>query len=68
MLANVGLKLEDALEGEDVGNDLALPRVILSIAGVEDTSVEGHKSIVEIALQTSVSMGVDDLEGVWVGD
>ena len=61
MLTNVGLKLEDALEGEDVRDDLALPRVILPIAGVEETSVDGHERIVEIALQASISMGVDDL-------
>ena len=68
MKPNVRLKLEDALEGEDVRNNLALPGMVISVAGVEETPMDGDKCIVEIALQTSVSMGVDDLEGIWVGD
>ena len=51
-----------------MGDDLALPRVILPIAGVEEASVDGHERVVEVALQASVSVGVDDLEGIWVGD
>lgn len=68
MVTNVRLKLEDVLEGEDMGDDLALPRVISTITGVEEASVDRHERVVEVALQASVSVGVDDLEGVWVGD
>jgi hypothetical protein len=42
--------------------------VIDPIAGVEEASVDGHERVVKVALQGSVSVGVDDLEGVWVGD
>ena len=68
MQANVRFKLEDALEGEDVRDDLALPCVIGPITGVEEASVDGHERVVKVALQGSVSVGVDNLEGVWVGD
>ena len=68
MQTNARLELEHALEGEDVRDDLAFPRVVVPIAGVEETSVEGHECVVEVALQASVSVGIDDLEGVWVGD
>lgn len=49
-------------------DDLALPRVISPITGVEEPSVDGDEGVVEVALQASVSVSVDDLEGVWVGD
>ena len=49
-------------------DDLAFPGVVSSITGVEETSVDGDKCVIEIALQTSVPVGVDDLESVWVGD
>ena len=49
-------------------NNLALPGVVSSITGVEETPVDGDKCVVEIALQASVSVGVDDLEGIWVGN
>ena len=68
MKPNVRLKLEHALEGEDVRHDLAFPGVIGSIAGVEETSVDDDKCIIEIAFQDSVSMSVDDLESIRVGD
>ena len=68
MKPNVRLKLEYALEGEDVRYDLAFPGVIGSITGVEETSVDDDKCVIEIAFQDSVSMGVDDLEGIRVGD
>jgi hypothetical protein len=65
---DVRFELEDALEGEDVRDNLALLCVIDPIAGVEKASVDGHERVVEITLQGSVPVGVDDLEGVWVGD
>ena len=68
MQTNVRFELEDALEREDVRDDLALPGVIGPIAGIEETSVDGHERVVKIALQGSVSVSVDDLEGVWIGD
>jgi hypothetical protein len=39
MHTDVRLKLEDALEGEDVRDDLALSRVIGTVPGVEKASV-----------------------------
>lgn len=68
VLTNVRLEFEDALEGENVRDDLALPCVIDSIAGVEEASVDGHECVVKVALQRPVSVGVDGLECVWVGD
>ena len=68
MQTNVRLELEHALEGEDMRDDLAFPCVIGPIAGIEKASVDGHECVVEIALQASVPVSVDDLEGVWVGD
>jgi len=68
MQTNVRFELKDALEGEDVRDDLALPCVIGPITGVEEASVYGHERVIKVALQASVSVGVDDLEGVWVCD
>ena len=68
MQPNARLKLEYALEGVDVRDDLALPCVLDWIAGVEDIPVEGEVRIVVIALQTPSSMTVDGLESVWGGD
>lgn len=68
MQTNVRFELEHVLEGEDVRDDLALPCVIGPNTGIEESSVDGHERVVEIALQASVPVGVDDLEGVWVGD
>jgi len=68
MQANVRFELEHALEGEDVRDDLAFPGVIGPIAGIEQSSVDGHECVVEIALQASVPVGIDDLEGIRVGD
>ena len=68
MQANVRFKLEHALEGEDVRDDLAFPCVIGPIAGIEKSSVDGHECVVEVALQASVPVGIDGLECVWVGD
>ena len=68
MQSNVRLKLEYALEGVGLRDDLAFPCVIESITGVEDSPVDGEKCVIEIALQTSVPLGVDDLESIWVGD
>ena len=66
MHTDVRFKLEYALEGEGLRDDLALPRVVGPIAGGEDTSVDRNERIVEAALQTCVS--VDGSEGVWVSD
>ena len=49
-------------------DDLAFPCVIGPIAGIEKSSMDGHERVIEIALQASVSVGVDDLEGIRVGD
>ena len=70
MLTDVRFELEYVLEREDVGDDLALSCMIGSITGIEDAEplVDGRECIVEIALQSSVPMGVDNLEGVWIGD
>ena len=68
MQANVRFELEDALKREDVRDNLALPCVIGPITGVEEASVYGHERVIKVALQASISMGVDDLEGVRVCD
>ena len=68
MQTDVRFELEHILEGENVRDDLALSRVVGPVAGVEEASVDGHERVVEVALQTSVSVGVDDLERVRVGD
>ena len=68
MLTDIRLELEHVLEGEDIGDDLALSCMIDPITSIEESSVNRHKCIVEVALQTSVSVGIDNLEGVWVGD
>jgi hypothetical protein len=68
MQTNVRLELEHALLGEDVRDNFALSGVIVPIAGVEEAAVEGHERVIKVALQASVSVGVDGLEGVWVGN
>ena len=68
MQTDVRFEFEDALEGEDVRDDLAFSRMVGPITGVEQPSVDGHECVVEIALQASVPVGIDDLEGVWVCD
>jgi len=68
MQTNVRFELEHALEGEDVRDNLAFPRVIGPIAGIEKPSVDGHECVIEITLQAPVPVGVDDLEGIRVGD
>ena len=40
METNVRLKLKHVLQGEDVRDDLALSRVIGSVTGVEEASVD----------------------------
>ena len=66
MQSNLRLKLEHTLEGVSLRDDLAFPYVIGPITGAEGTPTDGDKCIVEVALQTPVS--VDDLEGIRVGD
>jgi len=68
MQTDIRLELQHILEGKYMRDDLALSRVIGPIAGVEEASVDGHKRIVKVALRASVSVGVDDLEGVWIGN
>ena len=68
MKTDVRFEFEHALEGEDVGDDLAFPCVVDATTGVEQSAVDGHERVVEVALQGSVAVGVDDLEGVRVGD
>ena len=68
MQSNVRLQLEYTLEGEDMRNDLALPGMLGSIAGIEDISVDGEERVVVIALQTSTPVSVNDVKSVWVGD
>ena len=68
MLADVRFELEHVLEGKDVRDDLALSCMIVPITGIEESPVDGYECVVEIALQASVPVGVDDLKGVWVGD
>ena len=70
MLTDVGFELQYALWREGIGDDLALSCVVGPITGIEDAEslADGHERVVEIALQTSVPMSVDDSKGVWVGD
>jgi len=68
MQANVRFELEHALEGEDVRDDLAFPCVIGPIASIEKSSVDRDECVIEITLQASIPVSVDDLEGVWVRD
>jgi len=68
MLTDIRFELQYALEREDVRNNLALSRMLGPVTSVEEASVDGHECVVEVALQGSVPMSIDDLEGVWVGD
>ena len=68
MQLNARLKLECALEGEDMRTDLALPGVVSSITGIEGISVDGEEGAVVVTLQTPALVSVNDLKIVWVGD
>lgn len=64
--ADVGLELEYALLGKDVGHNLALPGVLGARPRVEETALDGHEGVVEVGLQGASAMPVDNLEGVRV--
>ena len=56
--------LEDVLEGETVGDDLAFPFMIDPIAGAEGVWASGDCRVVEVGFQASGSMTMNDFEGV----
>lgn len=64
VVANVRFKFANGLLREDMGNDLALARMVDAIASVEDASFDGHKGIIEFRLERSVAVGVNDRECV----
>lgn len=68
MGADMGLELEDALLREDVGDDLALARMLGARAGVEEPTLDGHERVIEVGLEGSGAVPVHDLERVGVGD
>jgi len=68
MQTDVRFELEHALQGEDVRDDLAFPCVIGPITGIENSSMDDHECVVEIAFQASAPRAIDDLECVWVRD
>ena len=63
---DVGLKLKDALLGEDVGDNLALTSVFRPGARVEESAVDGDEGVVKVGLERAVAVRVDDLQGVGV--
>jgi hypothetical protein len=68
ILSHMGLKLENALLGEYVGNDFAFASMGYAITRIEDTAPNRHESIVKVGLERAVAMGVDDLQGRRVRD
>ena len=66
MQPDVGLKLKDALLGEDMRDDLALASMLRPGARVEEPAVDGDEGVVEIGLERAVAVCVDDLQGVGV--
>lgn len=68
MVTKVGLILEHALEGEDVGDDLTLPGMLNWITGTEGTWAEGRGRVIVDGFQASASMAVDNFEGLRFGD
>ena len=62
----MGLKLKDALLGEDMRDDLALASMFRPGARVEEPAVDGDEGIVKVGLERAIAVGIDDLQGVGV--
>ncbi len=48
-----------------MGHDLALARMVLPVAGVEETTLNGDESVIEALFEGAVSVTVDDGQSVW---
>ena len=70
MQPDVGLKLKDALLGEDVRDNLALASMFRPGARVEKPAVDEDEGVVEVGFEGAVAVGVDGVEsgGVVYGD
>lgn len=51
-----------------MSNCLPLTRVLGSVASVEQTTLNGHKGVVVVRFQETISMAIDRLDGGVVGD
>jgi hypothetical protein len=61
---HVFFELGNGLGGEGVGNGLALSCVLGTIAGIEESSLDGHKDVVVLGLQEAIAVAVDGLDGL----
>lgn len=68
VVVDVLLKLADALRGEGVADNLALPGVRGAVADVEEAAVDADKGVVELALGEAVAVPVDNADGAVVRD
>ena len=66
--ANVGLELEYGFLGEDVRDDFAFTGVFGAGAGVEEAAGDGDEGVVEVGLESTITMSINDLQGLRVGD
>ncbi len=48
-----------------MSHDLALARMVLPVAGVKETTLNGDESVVEAGFEGTVSVTVDDGQSVW---
>lgn len=62
------LELQDTLLGEYMRDDFALTRVVGTVPGVEQTSVNGYEGVIKYRFERAISVGVDDLQGAWISD
>jgi hypothetical protein len=60
--ANLGLESDDALLRENVRDDFPLASVIGPVPNVEETTLDGDESIVEVGLEGATSVTVDRVE------
>ena len=66
--ADVRLEFENVLLREDVGDDLALARVLHARTRVEEAALDGHERVVEVRLERARAVPVHDLERIRVRD
>ena len=64
---DVGLELDDRLGGEGVGDDLALARVLGTVARVEEAALDADEGVVEGA-GTGVRVSIGRCDGAGIRD
>ena len=66
--ADLRLKFDDTLLRKYMRDNFAFSRVFVSVTGVEDAPSNRHKSIIELRLECTISMGINYPECVWFGN